>query len=104
MGIEGNSLILNDAYYHLTTTIGPKYEGDYGDGSWEDMAILYNGSGNVYGIMDYNGNVFTDINYDGKIDATDVAITLKKQGYDSWASINYAVMLFGSQNYLATAY
>jgi hypothetical protein len=29
MGIDGNSLIINDAYYHLTTTIGPKYEGDY---------------------------------------------------------------------------
>jgi hypothetical protein len=67
------------------------------------MAILYDGSGNVYGIMDYNGNVFTDINNDGQITSADVAIILKKQGYDSWPSINYAGVLFGSQNYLAEA-
>ena len=101
MGIEGNKLALYDAYYYVGVVRG--VDGNYDKGIWKDMIILYDGNGNVYGIMDHNGNVYTDIDHDGQITSADVAIILIKQGYDSWSSINYAVMLFGSQNYLATA-
>ncbi len=98
IAIQGNKTIIEDAYFHYAGVINPNENGEYGDGGWENMTLLYDNNGKLYGIMDHNGNVYTDIDHDGKITQNDVYLTLKKQGFDSWSALHYAGMLFGSQN------
>ncbi|HRT03804.1 MAG TPA: hypothetical protein P5513_07685 [Candidatus Diapherotrites archaeon] len=104
IAIQGNRTIIEDAYYHGIAVPNPNENGEYSNSGWEDMILLYDGNGHLYGIMDYNGNVFTDFNHDGQITQADVFLTLVHQGYDKWSASKYSGMLFGAQNPPATPY